>query len=181
MQHPPEDILHFWFDEIPPSKWWIKSAAFDGLIDARFGGVHRAAARCELFEWRKTPGGRLAEIIVLDQFSRNIHRDTGLAFACDPLALALAQEAIAAGADRQVDEARRVFFYMPYMHSESRRVHEVAVLLFKEAGLTDNLAYELRHKTIIDRFDRFPHRNAALGRISTPAEIEFLKAPGSAF
>src|SRR5438105_2208545 len=107
LQTSPETILAFWFDEIEPAAWWRKSDEFDRMIEARFGAVHRAAARCELSAWRRSAPGRLAEIIVLDQFSRNIHRDKPLAFACDPLALALAQVAVEAGADGQVDQARR--------------------------------------------------------------------------
>jgi uncharacterized protein (DUF924 family) len=115
---------------------------------------------------------------VLDQFSRNMHRNTPLAFAADPLALALAQTAVALGADLEVDLRHRAFFHMPYMHSESRAIHEQALLLFTADGDPD---YELRHKAIIDRFGRFPHRNAVLGRTSTPEELEFLKTPGSSF
>jgi uncharacterized protein (DUF924 family) len=178
---PPAAILDFWFEEIEPRMWWVKSEEFDRRIESRFGAVHRAAGRCELFPWRATPAGRLAEVIVLDQFSRNIHRDTPLAFACDPLALALAQEAVAHGADMQVDAGRRVFLYMPYMHSESAAIHAAALELFARPGAEDNLGYERRHKAIIDRFGRFPHRNAILGRESTPQEIAFLATPGSAF
>jgi uncharacterized protein (DUF924 family) len=178
---PPDAILSFWFQEIEPRMWWVKSAEFDRLIESRFGDVHRAAGRCELFAWRATPEGRLAEVIVLDQFSRNIHRDTPLAFACDPLALALSQEAVAAGADLRIEESRRVFLYMPWMHSESAVVHAAALELFTRPGAEDNLGYERRHKAIIDRFGRYPHRNAILGRESTPEEIAFLATPGSAF
>jgi len=177
----PDTVLHFWFEEIEPKLWWVKSPEFDRLIASRFGALHAAAARCELFEWRASAAGRLAEIIVLDQFSRNLHRDTPLAFGCDPLALALAQEAVAAGAPAQVDAARRSFLYMPYMHSESPAIHAVALKLFEDPAASDNLEYERRHKAIIDRFGRYPHRNAVLGRMSTAEEIEFLKTPGSSF
>jgi len=177
----PDAVLSFWFEEIEPKMWWVKSAEFDRLIESRFGAVHLAAGRCELFGWRAAPAGRLAEVIVLDQFSRNIHRDTPLSFACDPLALALAQEAVAAGADMQVDETRRGFLYMPYMHSESRAIHAAALELFARPGAEDNLDYERRHKAIIDRFGRFPHRNAIIGRASTEEEIAFLATPGSSF
>ena len=177
----PDVVLRFWFEEIEPKQWWVKSADFDRLIATRFGALHAAAARCELFAWRASPGGRLAEILVLDQFSRNLHRDTPRAFACDPLALALAQEAVAAGADRQVAPERRAFVYMPYMHSESPAIHAVALDLFQDPAVKDNLGFERRHKAIIDRFGRYPHRNAVLGRASTAEEIEFLKTPGSAF
>ena len=180
-QTTPETILAFWFEEIEPAAWWRKSDDFDRTIESRFGAVHRAAARCELYAWRRSAPGRLAEIIVLDQFSRNIHRDTPLAFACDPLALALAQAAVEAGADGEVTDARRVFFYMPYMHSESPAIHAVATTLFANPGAQGNLEFERRHKAIVDRFGRYPHRNAILGRASTAEELEFLKTPGSAF
>jgi len=177
----PDAVLRFWFEEIEPRMWWVKSAEFDRRLAERFGALHAAAARCELFAWRASAAGRLAEIIVLDQFSRNLHRDSPLAFACDPLALALAQEAVAAGAPAQVAAARRAFFYMPYMHSESPAIHAVAVKLFEDPAARDNLDFEHRHKAIVDRFGRYPHRNAVLGRVSTPEEIEFLKTPGSSF
>jgi uncharacterized protein (DUF924 family) len=178
---PPDTVLRFWFEDIEPKLWWVKSPDFDRQIASRFGALHAAAARCELFAWRASAAGRLAEIIVLDQFSRNLHRDSPLAFACDPLALALAQEAVAAGAPAQVEPAQRAFIYMPYMHSESPAIHAVALKLFEDPAASDNLDFERRHKAIIDRFGRYPHRNAVLGRASTAEEIEFLKTPGSAF
>lgn len=177
----PADILDFWFSEIQPAQWWSKSDDFDRLIAARFGAVLQAAARCELYAWRATPAGRLAEVIVLDQFSRNIHRGDALAFANDALALGLAQEAVAAGADKGLLLAQRAFLYMPYMHSESAAIHALAVALFSQPGLEHNLDFELRHKAIIDRFGRYPHRNAVLGRASTAEEAAFLQTPGSSF
>jgi uncharacterized protein (DUF924 family) len=174
------EVLRFWFEEISPPQWWRRDPAFDELVRARFGEVHSAASRAELWTWRDSAAGRLAEIIVLDQFSRNIYRDDARAFACDALALALAQEAVRAGADLEVVEERRAFVYMPYMHSESAVVHAVAVDLFRQRALA-NLEYELRHKAIIDRFGRYPHRNAALGRTSTPEELSFLAQKGSSF
>jgi len=176
----PDDVLDFWFDPANEAHWWRRSDAFDAEIFRRFGVLHESATRCELWQWRASAEGRLAEIIVLDQFSRNLHRGSARAFAADPLALALAQTAVATGADRAVDQRRRVFFHMPYMHSESRAIHEVALQLFADAP-AGNRDYERRHKAIVDRFGRFPHRNAALGRASTPEEIEFLKTPGSSF
>jgi uncharacterized protein (DUF924 family) len=161
--------------------WFAKSDDFDRLIESRFGATQAAAERCELAFWRGSASGRLAEIIVLDQFSRNIWRDTPRAFASDPLALALAQTAVAAGADQALDATRRAFLYMPYMHSESALIHAAAVQLFSAPGLENNLNFELRHQAIIERFGRYPHRNQILGRTSTPKEIEFLKAPGSGF
>jgi uncharacterized protein (DUF924 family) len=175
------EVLHFWFEETQPAQWWAKSADFDRRIAARFGELHAAAMRGELYGWRDGAGGRLAEIIVLDQFSRNIFRDRPRAFAADPMALVLAQEAVAAGFDQQLEPVRRAFLYMPYMHSESARIHSLAVKLFAAPGMQANLDFELRHQAIIERFGRYPHRNAVLGRPSTAAEIEFLRTPGSAF
>ena len=176
-----QEIINFWFDEIESKLWWIKDTAFDTEIGQRFGAIHAAALRCECYRWRVHPLGRLAEIIVLDQFSRNIYRDQPLAFANDSLSLALAQEAIALQADNALTATQKAFLYMPYMHSESAAIHEVAVTLFDQPGMESNLSFELRHKTIIDRFGRYPHRNAMLGRTSTEEEIAFLQQPGSSF
>lgn len=180
-RHTPQTILSFWFEEISPQLWWSKSAEFDRQIALRFGELHRAASRCELFDWRDSAAGRLAEIIVLDQFSRNLWRDSPLAFAHDAQALTLAQTAVALGADQALPPEQRAFVYLPYMHSESPLIHRQAVALFSQPGLEGNLDFELRHKAIIDRFGRYPHRNAALGRQSTAEEIEFLQTPGSGF
>ena len=177
----PQPILHFWFEELTPKQHFVKDAALDETICVRFGDTLEAAAQCELFTWRGTAEGRLAEIIVLDQFSRNIYRDTPRAFAQDALALALAQELVASGQDRSLPEAQRVFAYMPHMHSESALVHTQAVSLFTQLGIQSNLDFELRHKAIIDRFGRYPHRNAILGRNSSAEELAFLSEAGSSF
>jgi uncharacterized protein (DUF924 family) len=177
----PQSILHFWFTELTPKQHFVKDAALDETIRIRFGATLEAAARCELFAWRATPSGRLAEIIVLDQFSRNAFRDTPRAFAQDALALVLAQELVACRGDRSLPVEQRKFAYMPYMHSESALVHAQAVALFAQPGLEGNLDYELRHQAIITRFGRYPHRNAVLGRTSTPEELAFLSEPGSSF
>ena len=174
-------VLHFWFTELTPAQHFVKDAALDDTIRTQFGRVLEAAARCELFAWRTTPEGRLAEIIVLDQFSRNVWRDTPRAFTQDTLALALAQELVASGADRTLPIEQRRFAYMPYMHSESALIHQQAVALFSQPGLEDNLRFEHAHKAIIDRFGRYPHRNAILGRTSTAEEQAFLQQPGSSF
>ena len=176
-----QSVLEFWFQEIPPAKWWKVDAEFDRLIAERFGELHSRATRSELFEWRAEPRGRLAEVIVLDQFSRNMYRGDRLAFANDNMALALAQEAVASKADLTLSPEGRVFLYMPYMHSESRVIHEVAERLFKENGPRSSYDFELRHKAIVDRFGRYPHRNALLGRRSTEEELAFLAEPGSGF
>jgi uncharacterized protein (DUF924 family) len=177
----PADVLKFWFEELTPEQWYKASDDVDAMIAGRFAALHSSAAQCELFQWRTSPEGRLAEIIVLDQFSRNIHRGTAAAFAQDALALALAQEAVAASADLALEPPKRAFLYLPYMHSESAVIHDVALRLFDAPGLENNLDFEHKHKTIIDRFGRYPHRNAVLGRVSTPEELAFLETPGSSF
>lgn len=175
------DIIHFWFEETKPEKWFMKDDAFDEVIKRRFSEVLQRARKGELFVWRDTLEGRLAEIIVLDQFSRNIYRDHAGAFAGDPVALTLAQEAVAREPHKTLPPMKRSFLYMPYMHSESPVIHKIAVDLFSQAGLEYSLEYELKHKEIVDRFGRYPHRNAILGRTSTPEELEFLKQAGSSF
>jgi uncharacterized protein (DUF924 family) len=176
-----QDILDFWFKELTPKQHFAKDAALDSAMRERFEAVLVSAAQCELFDWRTSPAGRVAEIVLLDQFSRNIFRDTPRAFAQDALALALAQELVASGQDLNLPLAQRRFVYMPYMHSESAKVHAQAVRLFSQPGLEDNLDFELRHQAIITRFGRFPHRNALLGRLSSAEEAAFLATPGSSF
>lgn len=176
-----EDVIIFWFEETQPSQWWVKDDEFDQLIKRKFSDVHDRAAKCELFDWRKDPKGRLAEIIVLDQFSRNMFRATPKAFAQDQMALILAQEAISLGVDTQLEPKQRGFIYLPLMHSESIVIHEAAEVLYRRYGNPSALEFELKHKRIIERFGRYPHRNEVLGRVSTDEEIEFLKQPGSSF
>ena len=175
------EILKFWFKDVNQSQWWKKDNDFDKLIIEKFSDVHASAKRCELFEWRESAQGRLAEIIVLDQFSRNMFRDSPLAFANDPLALALSQEAISSGVSSALSPLERSFLFMPFMHSESLKIHEVAVELYKNNGIQHSLDFEIKHKNIIEKFGRYPHRNAILGRESTEEEIAFLKQPGSGF
>ena len=175
------DVLDFWFDELSDKQHFTKDAALDENIRTRFGSTLEAAARCELFAWRATAQGALAEIIVLDQFSRNVYRGTPRAFAQDALALALAQQLVASGQHLSLSVPQRRFVYMPYMHSESLLIHAHAVELFNCPGLEDNLDFELRHRAIIERFGRYPHRNAILKRASTAQEIAFLAEPGSSF
>ncbi|TFH86410.1 DUF924 domain-containing protein [Billgrantia azerbaijanica] len=174
-------VLDFWFRELAPAQWFRKDPALDAAIAERFGALLDAAVRGELWTWRRSPPGRLAEVIVLDQFSRNTHRDTPRAFAADPIALVLAQEAVAQGLDQALPTRRRVFLYMPYMHSESLAIHDEALRLFDQPGLEENLRYERHHRDILVRFGRYPHRNAILGRESTPEELAFLEQPGSSF
>lgn len=177
-----DDVLTFWFQAIQPKQWWVAEPEFDALLRERFLDLLHRAAAGELFSWRRTAAGRLAEILVLDQFSRNIHRHTPQAFAQDAMALVLSQEAVAAGALAELtDPMERAFLLMPYMHSESRLIHAQAEPLFEAHTPANNLDFERRHRTIIDRFGRYPHRNQILGRSSTEEEIEFLKQPGSSF
>ncbi|MBL8618262.1 MAG: DUF924 domain-containing protein [Deltaproteobacteria bacterium] len=181
MSTTPDDLLHFWFEETPPARWFGVDPAFDALLAARFGALLETARLSLLWAWRRSPQGRLAEIIVLDQFSRNIHRGSAAAFAADPLALALAQEAVAQGADQALTVTQRAFLYLPFMHSEALAVHDEALRLYAQPGLENNLAYEHKHRDILLRFGRYPHRNMTLGRESTPEEITFLQTPGSSF
>ena len=175
------EVLHFWFEEIEPRQRFMRDDGFDQLLKERFGALLQQASRCELSSWRRGARGRLAEIIVLDQFSRNIYRDTPAAFAQDPLALALAQEAILHDALNDLDESERSFLLMPYMHSESAVIHAEAEMLFRDFAAPSTYEYELKHKAIIDRFGRYPHRNVILGRESSAEELAFLQQPGSSF
>jgi uncharacterized protein (DUF924 family) len=180
-EHAGEDILHFWFEETKPEAWWTADPAFDRRIAKRYGGLLDRAAAGELSDWRSSARGRLAEILVLDQFSRNVHRGTPRAFAQDGMALVLAQEAVAGGALDALAPVERGFLLMPYMHSESRAIHVEAEKLFREHAPKVNHDFELKHKVIVDRFGRYPHRNAILGRASTAEETAFLETPGSSF
>ena len=175
------EILNFWFEEISQSQWWVKDEELDKSITQRFAEIHRKATYCELFEWRQHPRGRLAEIIVLDQFSRNMFRGSPLSFENDSLALALSQEALSIGADKELDSNECGFLYMPFMHSESLIIHEIAATLFRENSTQANYEAEMKHKVIIERFGRYPHRNNILGRQSSEDEVEFLKQHDSAF
>jgi uncharacterized protein (DUF924 family) len=175
------EIIDFWFSETTPAQRFTKDPAFDEIIRRRFMNQYLRARRCELFNWRATAQGRLAEIIILDQFPRNMFRDSAEAFATDPLALALAQEGVARGADQELAPEMKSFFYLPYMHSESLVIHEEARQLYSQEGLEENLKWEIKHQRIIEEFGRYPHRNQALGRVSTAAEETFLQHPGSRF
>ena len=175
------EVLKFWLEEIDPKMWWVTDSSFDNEIKDRFTNLVSQATQGELYAWRKEPKGRLAEIILLDQFSRNIFRNTPRAFSNDQVALVLAQEAVEAKVPNVLSKTECGFLLLPYMHSESKIIHEVAEILYREFAAPYNYEYELKHKAIIDRFGRYPHRNAILGRESSPEEIEFLKQPGSSF
>jgi len=173
------DVVHFWFTELVPAKQFAKDDAVDATIRKRFGALHASLTEKVPASVTATPLGALAAVIVLDQFSRNLFRASGRAFACDATALAISQEAIRAGFDTQLERNQRVFLYMPFQHSEDRAVQRRSVELFSALGDATTLDYAQQHRDIIDRFGRFPHRNRVLGRDSTPQELEFLKThPG---
>ncbi len=176
-----KQVFDFWFSELTPAQHFAKDLKLDQLIKNRFFKIHQAVSQGECAHWRESSLGSLSEIIVLDQFSRNIFRDQALSFAFDGQALVLAQEAIRKKFHLELNPQQKSFLYLPFMHSESRLIHEKAVELFSEEGLSNNLSFEIKHKNIIDRFGRYPHRNKILGRESTPEEIEFLQSPGSSF
>jgi uncharacterized protein (DUF924 family) len=195
-----DEVLVFWFGThagdtgtaaAQKKLWWAKDAIVDAGIRERFGAAVAAAAAGAHREWAQTSRGRLALILLFDQFPRNIHRDTPQAFAHDALALRLALDGIAAGADRALRAIERVFFYLPLEHAESVEMQERSVELFTVLAASvpeadrpvfaGYLDYALRHRDVVRRFGRFPHRNRILGRASTPEEIEFLKQPGSSF
>lgn len=185
----PDDVLDFWFGAPPLTQrreWFVKDASFDATIAARFGDTIEAALAGDLTEWNATPRGRLARIIVLDQFTRNVFRGTPRAFAGDALALALAEEALARGEDRRLDPIERIFMYLPLEHAEDLSVQHRCVAAFERlasehAGFDETCDYARRHFVIIERFGRFPHRNAILGRASSDDERAFLLLPGSGF
>jgi len=173
-----QDVLNFWFVDHGPDDWFAGSADFDALIAAEFAETHAAAARGEAWEWRSTPEGRLAEIIVLDQFSRQLFRKRPEAFAQDKMALALAQEMVAQGLDLKFEQPRRGFIYLPYMHAESARVQAESVRLYEGLGDENQLNYAKAHKETVDRFGRFPFRNAPLSRKSTGEEEAYMAQQG---
>jgi uncharacterized protein (DUF924 family) len=175
------DVLTFWFKELSPPQWFTKSSELDMTITARFSALHTAAAKGEICSWRSSPEGCLAEIIILDQFSRNIYRDNPKAFAQDQLALELAQLAVGQGFDEKVSVQCKMFLYMPFMHSEKIEHHAEALKLFAQDGLEHALEFEKKHLAIIEKFGRYPHRNKILGRESTQEELEFLEGPDSSF
>jgi uncharacterized protein (DUF924 family) len=172
-------VLQFWFDA-DPKNWFVKNPAFDAEVRSRFLALHEAAAAGRLGHWTEAPRSCLALVIVLDQFPRNMFRGEARAFATDPQARAAARVILQHAWDKQMSSAERLFAYLPFEHSEALEDQNLSCELtqdFKE----DQRRYAERHREIIRRFGRFPHRNAILGRQSTPAEIEFLRLPGSGF
>jgi uncharacterized protein (DUF924 family) len=178
-----DDVLDFWFSEQTRPRWWDKDETFDAEVRRRFEAVHREAAAGKLAEWERTAEGALALIVSLDQFPRNMYRDTPRAFATDPQARAAAERAVGRGFDRQFDDAdHRMFFYLPFEHSERIEDQDRCVALVRErCGAGDYPKYAEAHRDVIRRFGRFPHRNAILGRRNTPEEEAYLSQPGAGF
>ena len=176
-----EEILNFWFKECKPEQWFKKNEDFDQMIKRRFSGVIEDAIEGRLDSWEETETGCLALIIILDQFTRNVFRDTLRAFVGDNKALVLSQKCCEKEYLKNPDIQRRKFMLMPMMHSEKITVQEAALPLFKKYTSEKDYEYAKKHHEIIARFGRFPHRNVILGRKSTNDELVFLKQPGSSF
>jgi len=172
-----EDVLAFWL-AAGHERWFEADEAFDAAIRERFAATYQAAAAGQLGAWENSPQSALALVIVLDQFPRNMFRHSARSYAADPLAREVARRAIASGFDRQIAMPGRAFFYLPFEHSEELADQERAVALMRETGDADLLKWAEMHADIIRRFGRFPHRNAVLGRITTPEEQAFLDAGG---
>jgi uncharacterized protein (DUF924 family) len=177
MRPMPQDVLDFWFDR-DRKDWFEKNPSFDDEIRARFLALHESALDGRLEAWKEGPRSCLALVILLDQFPRNMFRGTARAFAADPLARAAARVILEQGWDRAMSADERMFVYLPFEHSEALEDQELSMKLFEG---NPNYEWARKHWEIVRRFGRFPHRNAALGRASTPEEIEFLKTPGSGF
>lgn len=184
----PEGVLAFWFGGVAGDDfksrnrvWFGKDEALDGAIRSRFAALHADAAAGRRTAWEADPRGALALVVVLDQFPRNMFRGTPEAFATDPLALAVAKRAIDRGFDRLLRPVERLFLYLPFEHSEVLAEQERSVALVGTLGDPGTLDYAKRHRDIVARFGRFPHRNAILGRMSTPEEAAFLRKPESSF
>lgn len=175
------EILDFWFSQ--PQKWWLKERDFDLTIRNRFEADLVQAVHGRYDPWKKTARGTLALIILLDQFSRNMYRDSPKAFSQDGLALEACKAGMKKGLDTKLSDQERAFFYMPLMHSENLEDQKESLKRFASLGeaQSEGNKYALLHYRIIERFGRYPHRNKILGRPSTPEEIEFLKQPGSSF
>jgi uncharacterized protein (DUF924 family) len=178
----PSEIIDFWFAEGSDEKWFRPPPEFDREIAERFGAAYEEAAAGRLSAWEAMPEGALALVITLDQFPRNMFRDSAKAFATDPLASAVAERAIERGHDMGVPVERRIFFYMPFEHAEDLALQDRCCALVRErCDLGEYVGYAERHRAVIARFGRFPHRNAVLGRESTPEEIDYLEARDSPF
>ncbi|MGX7106397.1 DUF924 family protein [Hutsoniella sourekii] len=176
-----QEVLNFWFDPNNADKRFQKDPDFDRLIQEQFGQTWLAACQGLLSDWRKDVRGRLAEIIVLDQFSRNLMRGSHFSYSQDGMALILSQELLSQVEFKDLSQEEQHFAIMPFMHSESPDIHQEALDLFKKYGGEEGLKYEQAHKHIIDRFGRYPHRNQVMGRTSTPEELLFLMEDNSSF
>ncbi len=174
-------VLKFWFDTLSPKDWFRRDEMLDNKIVVKFGHLYEQLKSGVPGSWLGTPQGFLAAILVLDQFPRNMFRDSPRAFATDPAALALAKEAIAKGYDMELSPEQRTFLYMPFQHAEDASDQTRSIELFTALGNPLNLDFALRHQAIIERFGRFPHRNEVLGRKSSEEELAFLQEPGSSF
>ena len=176
------EVLAFWFTETLPHQWFAKDRAFDDLVQQRFLRLTRRAIAGDLDAWDAEPTGALALVLLLDQFPRQIWRDSAMAFAGDPQALALSLRAVELGwLAAEPVRPRRQFWLMPLMHSEDLAVQQAAQPLFERFSDPRTADFARRHRDVIARFQRFPHRNAALGRVSSAAELAFLQQPGSRF
>lgn len=176
------EVLSFWFDELTPAQHWTRDDAVDGGILARFGALNAEAAAGDCDDWQGSSDGALALVIALDQFSRNLFRNSPKAFANDPKALEIARNAVDAGRDRVQPDERRMFFYLPFEHAEDLATQERCMELFSALDMPENNMVAIRrHHEIIELFGRFPHRNDVLGRTSTAEEVAFLKEPNSSF
>lgn len=177
----PDDVLGFWFRDCTPAQWFAKDDGFDAALLTRFGALHAEAAAGGLGAWEASADGRMALILVLDQMSRNLWRSDPRAFAQDARARAVARRAIAAGDHVFAPPQRCLFLFLPFEHSEDLADQLWSEALFRALGDADLDDYAARHRVIVERFGRFPHRNAALGRASTAEELSFLKQPNSSF
>jgi uncharacterized protein (DUF924 family) len=175
------EVLQFWFEELTEKDWFAGAEELDTEIKKRFTDIHMQVAAGEFWKFRIDAYSFLAEVIVLDQFSRQLFRETSDAFAFDGQALVLAQQAIATGYDKELTTDERMFLYLPFMHSESKKIHDEALVLFESLGNQEALKFEQIHKDIIDQFGRYPHRNQVLGRESTAQEIKYLDNTQEAF
>jgi uncharacterized protein (DUF924 family) len=173
----PAAIVSFWA-EAGPDKWFEQDESLDQAIRLRFLLTHEAAANGELAAWEESAEGALALVLLLDQFPRNMFRGNARAFATDALACAVADRALTRNFDQATDPAMRPFFYLPFMHSEAPIDQDRSVRLYEALGEAEQLRYATEHRDVVQRFGRFPHRNRALGRDTTPAEQAFLEASG---
>lgn len=177
----PHDVLDFWFSDATRKHWFARSDEFDGRVREVLGPLYERAARGELDGWADDLHGALALVLLLDQVPRNLHRGSAAAFACDAAAVRHARAVVDAGLDRKLGDSERVFLYLPFEHSESMEDQDRSVALMSDFAEPMWRDYAVRHRDIVARFGRFPHRNVALGRESTAEELAFLEQPGSSF